>query len=309
MEWRSMTEEHVQRKITDEDRRNFLKILGVGGIIAGSSFTLEEVGSAVEAGETAELAAMGQAIRNDLTGKLDAALLNTEIANTASQIERIPELHAAGIPAEQGTEYQELAAPAWAIHDHLKSVGFFESVETHLPAFTAAHIESAARELVRTDTVITALSELGFDDQEQVALVTGAATNSDRLAEWVPTNLLADAAAEGFNVDHVAPLQERAVAGSLLWVDDLDRHLWQSEVLISDEMFDAGLWDTRTMLAGVHLVATVAGDIAEEASVLSDSQLTAALTGGTALAITGQEDVAADLYRVSDEMRAPRGGN
>src|SRR6056297_1437254 len=105
-------------QIDQEDRRQFLKVVGLtGAVAAGSEFTLSDLRGEVE-GETAgELAAMGEAIRSDLVGTLDAGLLGSELASLEEQISRLPELRAMGVPAEGSTEYQQLAEPGWAAHE------------------------------------------------------------------------------------------------------------------------------------------------------------------------------------------------
>lgn len=301
-----MVHENESQPLTDAERRRFLQILGVGGGVAATGFTLDDVRTALEGESTDELAAMGEAIRSDLTGALDAELLSAELANVAGSIETLGELQARGLPDEWGSAYQELTTPAWAVHDHLAEVGFYESAETHLPRFSPSHIESSARELIRAGPLTQGLSELGFDEQEKVTLVMNVVDNNDRLAQWVPTeNIPADRVE--FDVDHVPPLQQRAAGGSLLWIDDMDRHLWQSRTLITDEAFERGIWHVKAMLGGFHLMGRAVRDV-EQGTELSDSQLTAALTSSTAAMIISQENIARDLFRITDEMRAPRGG-
>lgn len=297
---------HEKQPLTDAERRRFLKILGVGGGVAATGFTLEDVRTALEGETTDELAAIGEAIRNDLTGRLDREFLSTQLTHIEERFEALATLTAGGLPDERGTAYQELTAPAWNVHDHLAEVGFYESAETHLPRFAPAHIRSSARQLIRTGPLTQGLSEVGFSEQEKVALVMNVVDNDERLAQWVPTKDIPEERVE-FDPERVAPLQERAAAGSLLWIDDLDRHLWQSEVLITDETFEQGMWHVKAMLGGFHLLSASIHDLGGPAD-LSDSQLTAALTSSTAAMIVSQENIARDLFRITDEMRAPRGG-
>lgn len=294
--------------IDEEDRREFLKLLGLaGGIGAAGELTLGELRSELGEVEAAELAAMGQAIRNDLTGSLDAEVLTTALEGTVAAAETLPELRAAGYPGEDATAYQELTDPAWAAYEHLVEVGFFASAEEHLPAYNPEYLASTTRELIRTEPLIAALRELGFGEREVTAMVAEVANEQDRLLHWVPTGMLpTDSSA--FDVENVSPLHQRAAGGALLWIDGLDDHLWRNQVLVTEEMYDRGVWDVRTMLGGFHLLATVAHDIAAVGD-LSDSQIAAGLAGGAAVMIVGQENLAGDLFRITDEMRAPRGGD
>lgn len=293
-------------EIDSEERRQFLRVLGItGAAAAGAELTVGELREEMTAETDGELAAMGEAIRTDLTGSLDADLLGAELTNVGASIERLPELGAAGIPAQDSTAYQEVAEPAWAVYDHLLEVGFFESVETHLPAFTEDHIQSTARELVRSAPLTGLLSEVGFSEEEKTAVMANVVNDRNRLALWVPTKDIP--AGVEFDLEHVPPLHQRAAGGVALWVEELDDHLWRNEYLLTQELIDRGLWDVKVMLGGMSLLSKAAHDVAAGGD-LSDSQLTAALTGGTASMILGQEDLANDLFRITDEMRAPRTG-
>jgi hypothetical protein len=294
-------------EIGQEDRRQFLKVVGLtGAVAAGSEFTLSDLRGEVE-GETAgELAAMGESIRSDLVGTLDAGLLGSELASLEGQIERLPELRAMGVPAEDSTEYQALAEPGWAIHEHLVEVGFFESVEEHLPEFTPEHIGATAREFINTAALASALAELGYSEEELTSTVVNVVNNKERLAMWVPTKNI-PAGVEGFDPGNIAPLHQRASAGVLLWTDYLDTYLWQNEVLLTDTILDNNYGDLKQMYAGLHLLANAAEDLAGSQE-LSDAQLTAALSAGAAMMIVGQEDLTNDVMRITDEMRAPRTG-
>lgn len=289
-------------EIDEEDRRRFLKVLGVTGAVSATGFTLDEVREAMAPESTEELATMGQAIQADLTGQLNAELLSTELANLSASIEQLPELRAMGIPAEDSTAYQEVAAPAWRVHEHLLDVGFFASAESNLPRFTEDHIQVAARELIRAEPLTGALSAVGFSEKEKTALMTNVVNNNERLAMWVPTRHIPPEAE--YDAGHVAPLHQRAAEGTLLWVDEMDDHLWRNEVLLTEQILDDAHWDLKSMLGGYHVLTKAAGDMA--AGDITDSQLTAALSASTAAMIIGQEDLTNDAFRVTDDMRAPR---
>jgi len=293
--------------VDERDRRNFLKVLGAtGGVAAASEFSLSDLRGTVGGESAAELATIGEAIRADLAGGLDADLLSSAVAGVESAVAELPALRAAGFPDERGTAYQELTDPAWEAYHHLAEVGLFASAERHLPEFTPEHVRATATELVRTEFATAALSDLGFDERERTAVVVDAVTENHRLAHWVSTASL-PADPEGYDPADVAPLHQRALGGGLLWIDELDQQLWQREVLLTEAMLDRGLWDVKRILGGTYLVVDAARDLAG-AEELSDSQLTAALAGGSALAIRGQEALETDLFRISDAERAPMGG-
>lgn len=300
---------HGQERLraTDAERRELLKALGVVGTagIVGD-VTLSEVRGEVAAAGSAELASMGQALRSDLSGTVDTALLAGGMAGVASSIERLPELAAAGLPEEVGTAYEELTEPAWEIHDHLLELGFFESAGDHLPPFVPDHIESTARELVGAGTLSGVLADVGFSEEELTALAADVVANDAHLAKWKPANAYPPGAVEDFDPADVAPLHQRATEGALLWIDGLDWWLWQNRVLLTEELLADGIADIKAMLGGYYLMSQAAHDVGEGS--VSDEQLAAMTTAGTAIAILAQENLAFDLIRVTDDMRAPREG-
>lgn len=298
-----MSRTTIAPDVTTEDQRTLVRTLGIERGPDGGEVTMRELSGAVERRPDSGLDSMGRAIRGDLSGRLDASLLESGRDDVASQIRRLPEVREAGIPDEPRGLYQEVAKPGWRIYDHLADVGFFESVEEHLPRFTPEHIAHTARELILADALQEDLGEVGFDDREQVALLTSIVNDNTRLARWVPTGEIPAERVE-FDVSYVPPLHQRAVGGALLWLRDLDRHLWQDRVLMTDEILDDAVRHTKAMLGGLYVVATAASDVAT-GQTLTDGQLTAALTAGAAVAIVGQEELMNDVYYIDDEMRAP----
>lgn len=296
-----------REQVTDEDRRAMLKALGVAGA-AGvvGEFGLGDLRGEVSPNTGGELAAMGEAIRADLSGRLDASLLASGLSGVAASVESLPALEAAGVPDEQGTAYGSLTDEIWPVHEHLVDVGFFASAERNLPPFSPAHISATARQLVGSGTLAGALAELGFDEDEQTSLASTVVNNDAHLAKWKPTGAYPQDEVDEFNPDDVAPLHQRAAEGVLLWIDGLDHWLWQNRVLVTEEMLADGVWDIKTMLGGYYLLNRAAHEMAE--GTISDETLTAMVTAGSAAAITSQEHLTFDLIRVTDEMRAPRGG-
>ena len=290
---------------TAEDHARLAENLGISEPSTGDRLTLDELRRTIDAETDPEFASMGEAIRSDLTARLDGDLLEEELANLAAQIDRLSEVREAGIPEGDGEPeelYRELVEPGWRVYDHLEEVGFFESVEANLPAFTPEHVEHTAHELVQAEPLTEALDECGFDDHEQTVLVMNVVNNNTRLSRWTPTREIPDGVE--FNTEFVPPLHQRAMGGVLLWVKNLDVHLWQKRILITDEILDDGYWDVKAMLGGLYLMVQAARDIATDGS-LTDAQLTAALTAGAAIMITNQEEIVKDMFWITEEMRAP----
>ncbi|WP_226042048.1 twin-arginine translocation signal domain-containing protein [Natrinema sp. DC36] len=299
-------ERYSYGEVSDADRRDFLKALGViaGGGIAGA--TLHDLRAEVSSGAAEGLAEMGEAVRGGLTGTLDAALLNEQLAGLEESFELLPELESMGIPEQGASAYQELTTAAWAINDHLSEVGFFASAEENLPAFEPEHIEATTRQLLHIEALPATLAEIGFAEAEQTALVTNIVNSREQLSWWMatPDYPPAEAVDDGVVHEYVAPLHQRAAEGSLLWIDGLDHYLWQREPLVTDEMIGRGLWDTKTMLGGYYLLGAAARDLA--AGDIADDHLTTLTTASTAIMIIGQEFLINDVIRITDDKRAPR---
>ncbi|KYH26523.1 hypothetical protein HAPAU_16220 [Halalkalicoccus paucihalophilus] len=305
-----VTDAMVQSNVpqpTAERQRELASTLGVGGPTTGERLTVDRLREEIDADPDDSFVSMGEAIRNDLSGRLDADLLAAALPEIVAQVGRVPEVREAGIPGgKTGPEalYRGLVEPAWRVYHHLEDVGFFESVEANLPAFTPEHIAGTARELVRAEPLSTTLEECGFDERERMVLMMNVANNDTRLSRWTPTREIPEGVE--FEVEYVPPLQQRAMGGALLWVQALDEHLWRKEILITDAILDDVRWDTKAMLGGLYLMALAAHDIAAGADgSLTDAQLTAALTAGTAVTIVNQEELMQDAFWITEEKRKP----
>lgn len=292
---------------TAEERRQLAENLGVDESVVDEELTLSTLRSAIEGDIDDEFASMGEAIRSDLEGSLDVELLETAMSDLETQISRLPEVREAGIPdgeREPETLYQELVEPAWRMYDHLVDVGFFESVDANAPRFSPEHIRNTSYGLLEADPLTSELEAVGFDETEQLRLVTSVVNSDRELARWVPTEEIPHDVE--FNVDFVPPLHQRAAGGSLLWIQTLDVHLWQKEVLVTEEILDDGYWDIKAMLGGLYLLTRAAREIGVgEESSLTDGQLMAALTGSAAIMIINQQEICRDMYYITEEMRAP----
>ena len=264
--------------------------------------TWTKLAGAIEPRSDSTFASSGATIRDDFGDRLDPDLIERERDRIAAEIGRLPEVRAAGVPDEPAGLYSEIAEPGWRLYDHLLEVGFFERLDETLPRFTADHVETAGRELVLTEPLSSALDDVGFDEREKTALLTAVTNDSERLSRWVPSNQIPDEVE--FETSTVPPLHQRAMGGALLWIDGLDRHLWQNEVLVTEEILDDAAWYVKAMLGGLFVSATAAHDLAATER-FTDEQLTAALTAGTAVQIVSQEELLHAVFYITDEMRAP----
>ena len=286
--------------MTGADRRDLATALGVDS--PGDEVTWGRLAGEVEPRTEPVFASSGRTIRAEFANRLDAELLERERENVAAQIERLPEVRDDGVPDGPEGPYTEVAKPGWRLYDHLLEIGLFERLDETLPRFTAEHVETTARELVLTEPLSSALDDVGFDESEKTALLSAVANNSERLARWVPSNQIP--ADVEFDTSNVPPLHQRAMGGVLLWIDGLDRHLWQNEVLVTEAILDDAAKYVKAMLGGLYVTATALQDVAADGE-FTDEQVTAALTAGSAVQIVGQEEILHEVFYITDEMRAP----
>lgn len=295
------------RHIDNEERREFLKALGVTGAAAAGSVTFDEMQAAVStATTTTDLAPIGQAIQSDLAGSLDTTLLTSQQPTFATAVSELPAALDRGFPEDAPRdEFHAVADAGQPLYDHLVNVGFFESTTTHLPAFDAAYIEDSVQTAINTDAFATALADLGLSETDLVDLVTTVGTHRQRIGErhWVQTDELPRTDME--IGEFVAPMTQNAAGGVLLWLADLDEHLWSHQVILTEDILADAVWEARAMAAGFHLMTEGARVIADEESTVSEDELGALLSSGFALQAIAQNLLPEDVYWVTEEMRAP----
>lgn len=291
-------------QVTERERRVLTESLGMSD--ADRTLTIPELRDGVDAEADATFQSVGPAVRGDLTGDLDSDLIDDALAEMESRMERLSEVREVGVPGgetEADELYREFIAPAWEVYDHLAEVGFFESLEANLPAFTEEAIDTTANQLVTAETLVEALSDIGFDDHEQTVLLSNVVNNKTRLSRWVPTSDIPEGVE--FDVEYVPPLHQRSMGGALLWVNALDDHLWRKEILVTEEILDDAFWYTKAILGGLHMMLRGVRAIAAEDDDLTDAETTAALVGGSAVAIVNQEEMMKDVFWINEDDRAP----
>ncbi|WP_306061467.1 hypothetical protein [Natronococcus wangiae] len=297
-------------RITARERAQLATQFDIERPVVESESTLDELRDAVDAETNSSFAKMGEAVRNDLTGTLEDDTVESALVGLEDTFNRAKAVREARVPVrygpgDEGIEelYRELIAPIWDAYDHLVDVGFFESLEENLPAFTPEHIDHTAREVLQSGKLIDELADCGFDDHERTALLLAVVDNNTRLSRWVPTRDIPDGVE--FNVDYVPPLYHRAVGGGLLWIKALDRHLVQKEILLTEAILDDAFWRTKAILGGVYLFLRAVRDIATADGELTDEQLIAALSAGAAITIVNQEELMREVFWLHEEKRAP----
>jgi hypothetical protein len=304
-----MVHGHRERSISDERRREFLKALGAGSAVAAGAATLSDVREAVGTSEGSELAPVGEAIRSDLAGSLDAGLLaegQAGLAEAAAGLTAVPERGLPGASEGPREEFGAVAAAARPAYDHLAEVGFFESTTERLPEFTPEYIEDSVRRFVVSEELAGSLSDLGFSERELVGLLATVVNHRERIGDrhWVSTDELPREQME-FG-EYVPPMTKAAAGGVLLWLEDLDDHLWRQAVLVSDGILADATWDARAMAAGFDLMVDGARRIADSDDATAADELAGLLSSGFALQTIAQNLLPQDAYWITEEMRAER---
>lgn len=301
---------HKDRPVTDDQRRQFLKLVGVASAGA-ASINMSDIAAAsdgiddifVEAGET---------IRKEMSDDLDAELIAEKQAELASAAADLPEAPNLGYPDKRRDTYSSVAAPAWEIHDHLVESGFYQSTADHLPNYDVEFVESTLDGVLGSDHFVDALTDLGFSDDEVVDLLATVVDRAEELSSFHWTSHEVEREAYiGPTIDSMTKL---SAAGALLWIDDLDDHIFEQQILISEEMLAAAAWHAHSMATGFYILSEAARLIAARGPPdgrgppgnrddVSDGELGAAISLGFAVESISQYLTAEDVYWITQEMR------
>jgi hypothetical protein len=294
-------------KVTDEERRDFLKALGVGSAVAVGGVSLNEVRDTISAASTETLAPIGQSIKTDVAGELDGQLLASSQATFAEQATAVPSVVQRGFPTDgPRDDFAGVAAAGQPIYDHLGEVGFFESTTENLPEFTPEYLTQSVKAFVGSEQLAAPLTDIDLTTQESTDLVATVISNAQALSDyhWVATDQIPRGEIE--IGEEIPPMTKGATGGVLLWLEDLDTHLWQKRTLLTDEILEAAAWHAQSMAAGFHLMSKGAKAIADESGALSDAELGALLSTGFAIQAISQNLLPQDVYWITEEMRSSR---
>lgn len=297
----------TNQHITDDERRNFLKALGVGGGVAVGSMTLTDVRDALSEESADQFASIGSAIRSDLTGTLDAESIAAGQATFAEHARSLPTAAEKGLPGNgPRDEFESVAQAGQPLYDHLADAGFFESTTNHLPKLTPTNLESSVRAFVNSEALSAPLGELGLDGQAGVDLVATVVANAKELSthHWVATDEIPRERLE--RGEFIPPMTQAAAGGILLWLGDIDQHLWQKKPILTEQILDDAIWHGQSMAAGFHLMSEGAKAITGESSGISDEELGSLLTTGFAVQAIAQGLLPKDVYWITEEMRGPQ---
>ncbi|WP_207589666.1 twin-arginine translocation signal domain-containing protein [Halomontanus rarus] len=302
-----MRHENNTQHVTDEERRDFLKALGLGGVLTAGGLTLGEVREQMATESATGLSTIGESIRADLTGTLEAEALATQQETFVEAVNALPAAAELGLPEEgRREEFATLASAGRPVYDHLGSAGFFESTTQNLPAFGPQNLESSVEAFASSEALAAPLEAVGFTGQEGVDMLATVVANARELAtyHWVATD---EIPRERFEFSrHVPPMTKAASGGVLLWMENLDEHIWKKRVLLTGEILEAADWHVQAMAAGFQLMTEGAAAIADESGRFSNQELGALFSTAFAVQAIEQAHLANDVYWITEKMRAPR---
>lgn len=305
-----MANKYVNKHVTNEERREFLKALGVAGALGAGGITLNEVREEMASiPSDSGLTSVGAGIRADLTGELDAGLLTSGATAFADAAKGLPVAVDRGLPSESvRNEFGAVAAAGQPVYAHLTETDFFEVTTEHLPTFTPDFLQTTVQSFVGSAVLAEPVSRIGLTGTAATDMIATVIANSDRITDyhWVASESVSREELE--DIAYIPPMTQGAAGGALLWLDDLDQYLWQAEVLLTDDILSDAVWHSQSMAAGFALMNKAATAVATDDDELTDEQLGAVLVTGVAVQTIAQTLLPTDVYWVTNEMRAPKRG-
>jgi len=303
-----MSQGYEQRQVDDEERRDLLKAIGVAGAVTVGGASVDGIREQMS-GTTAasELAPVGKAINSDLAGELNATLIASQQSQIATATSELSAALEKGIPeAAPREEFAAVAEAGRPMYEHLKEVGFFESTTEHLPEFNPSYLDNAVTTFVGSEALSGTLNGFEFVGGEPVDILATVIGNAEQLAEshWISNEAILRAEMEGGQ--YIPPMTMSAAGGALLWLGDIDQHLWNRQVLMTEDIVADAVWHGQALGTGIHVMAEGAKAIAEENAALSDAELAGVLTTGFAVQAISQGLLPQDVYWISEEMRDSR---
>lgn len=277
--------------------RRFLESLGA--LEGDTSSLTDELEEPTEELGSAAPSAHDQ-LNEELGDHIDRELLTDNSDQLADELGRIPSLTDGDLTEDLEQEFEAIAKPAWEITSHLSSIDFFETARKTLPQFGQTFI---------VDSSVQVLNSLYIQqrDQRLENILDGAGVKSDfstwvvetmRRSEEIETNLRIEV-----ETHKISPMTLRgSTEGAVLWIEDLGRHLWMSEVILSDELVDRGAMHARAMGTGIVMTAQGVAEIGDDAK---PADIIGKIAAGFAMTHLHELDVPYNVYWITDEMRAP----
>ncbi len=302
-----MAPRHANSKhVTNEERRDFLKAIGATGAVAAGGVTLDEINRQLTS-SSEELAPVGQAIKSDVSGSINAELITRQQQIMVDAVNELPLSLERGLPsANEGprTEFERISQAGWPVYDHLNEIGFFGSASQNLPDFNLETLGNGLEIFVSSDQLVDLMNSFEFGQARGVDLLATVIGNAEDLQKyhWVANE---DFKGPDGALEEAFPSAPQAAAGGvLLWLDDIDLHLYQKAVLITEEIHADAVWHSESMATGFFLMSEAAKQIGEATGELTENELGALLTTSFAVQAISQGILPEDVYWITEEMRA-----
>ncbi|GAB7093993.1 hypothetical protein JCM30237_11450 [Halolamina litorea] len=291
--------------VSDEERREFLKALGVAGAVGAAGVTVGELNETVDASNVEALSSVGAAVSEEIAGQVDAGLLADQQAELAATLSAAPATVESGAAFESpGTAFDDIAEAGWATYGHLEEAGFFESLDEHMPAFNPERLTTSTRAFLGSEAAVEPLSDLDLGGTAGVDLVAPVINQAEKLSHfhWIASG---DIPAEHQLADVLPPITQRAAGGVLLWLQNLDDHLYQDQVLFDEQILADGIWEVRGMTAGFYLMTEGAKAAGTDSDRFTDAELGALFTTSIALQEVAQRMLPVHMHWIDEESRDP----
>ena len=268
---------------------NFIPWLLVSGTVT------KDIDDSIGQEAREKLAAAGKELAGEIGTEVNRATLSDGAEETAKASAAIPSLTCDNLTPELEEKYRDVARAANEVVSHLVSVDFFETADETLPPFDAEFLDECLVHALRNAEDASVFEKAGVRSilSGSVSEALAHTKEIERNVRWEPEN-----------PEKVSPMTTRgATEGVVDWLDDLGRHLWMSEVLLSEEMLDKASTHTQALVAAVLLLARGAAGLSDDDTDPEDA--VAEIVGGIALHTHYQRRIPEDLSWITDEMRAP----
>ena len=311
-------EQNYHRTVTDEQRRDFLKALGITGAVGVGSLTLGDARKrmTVNAGQELSeyLADIGAGVRSKLSGsdQLNAEFISSQQMAMTKAGTAMPEIAEKSQPVVGNAAPEEAFKPVfdagWPLYEHFLDMGFFESTSAFLPRYTPEFLQSVIPKFVESESLALPLEDLGLTGTAGADMIATVAGNAEELSthHWIATDEINHEVFEGS--EYIPTTTQGVAGGALLWLESIDHHLWTHAALLTDEIHQAAIWHGQALTGGLQLMteaALEAGGEKTRGDPISDDDLGALITMAFAVQAITSGLLPSDVYWITEEMRVP----
>jgi hypothetical protein len=255
-----------------------------------------DVRDSVEQATKDELAAAGRELAAAVGDDVGGATVAADATAMAEELSGLTEVTHDDLTPALENRYREVAGSADAVVSHLVSAAFFEAVDEVMPPFDADFVADCLvhglHSAEAADASVFETAGVAADLADLVSEALGHTAEIEENVRWEPDK-----------PEKVSPMTTRGVTeGTVDWLDDLGRHLWMSEVLLSEEMLADASTHTRGLGSALLLVARGASGLVDDTA---PENAAAQVVAGIALQTYHHRRIPEDLSWITDEMRAP----